>query len=121
MSVACQCTIQSTKTSRQVKYKPQENVTRNREICCTVETPLNVGTGIYIHQKTRCRELNDILSDLNIFIDYDKLLNIKLQLADTVLTKVNNNDGVFIPRSILKSYHSLLLGLTTLLNTKIKQ
>ena len=85
-----------------MKYKPQENVTRNREICCTVETLLNVGTGIYIHQKTRCKELIDILSDLNIFIDYDKLLNIKSQLADTVLTEVNNNDGVFIPKSISK-------------------
>ena len=52
ISVACQYTIQSTKTSRQLNYKPQENVTPNREIGCTGETPLNVGTGIYIHQKT---------------------------------------------------------------------
>ena len=89
-------------TSRQVNYKPQENVTRNSEISCTVETPLYVGTSIYIHQKTRCRELIDILSDLNISTDYDKLLNIKSQLADTVLTEINNNDGVFIPRSISK-------------------
>ena len=102
ISVACQYIIQSTKTSRQVNYKPQENVTRNREISCTVERPLNVGTGIYIYQKTRCRELIDILSDLNISTDYDKLLNIKSQLADTVLTEVNNNDGVFIPKSISK-------------------
>ena len=102
ISVACQYIIQSTKTSRQVNYKPQENVTRNREISCTVETPLNAGTGIYIHQKTRCRELIDILPDLNISIDHDKLLNIKSQFADTVLTEVNNNDGVFISRSISK-------------------
>ena len=101
-SVACQYIIQSTKTSRQVNYKPQENVTRNREISCTVERPLNVGTCIYIYQKTRCRELIDILSDLNISTDYDKLLNIKSQLADTVLTEVNNNDDVFITRSISK-------------------
>ena len=52
--------------------------------------------------QTRCRELIDILSDLNISTDYDKLLNIKSQLADTVLTEINNNDGVFIPRSISK-------------------
>ena len=83
-------------------YKPQENVTRNREISCTVGTPLNVGTGIYIHQKPRCRELIDILPDFNISIDYDKLLNIKSQLADSVLTEINNNDAVFILRSISK-------------------
>ena len=84
-----------------MNYKPQENVTRNCEISCTVETPLNIGNGIYIHQKTKCRELIDILSDLNISIDYDKLLNIKSQLADTVLTEINNNDGVFIPSATL--------------------
>ena len=42
ISVACQYIIQSTETSRQVNYKPQENVTRNREISYTVETPMNV-------------------------------------------------------------------------------
>ena len=42
ISVACQYIIQTTKTSRQMNYKPQENVTRNREISYIVETPLNV-------------------------------------------------------------------------------
>ena len=102
ISVACQYIIQSTKTSRQVNYKPQENVTRNREISYTVETPLNVGTDIYIHQKTRCRELIYFLSDLNIFIDCDKLLNIKSQLADSVLTEIYNNNCVFIRKSVSK-------------------
>ena len=37
-----------------------------------------------------------------ISIDYDKLLNIKSQLADSVLTEMNNNDGVIIPKSIFK-------------------
>ena len=85
-----------------MKYKLQENVIRNCEISCTVETPLNVGTGIYMHQKTRCRELIDIMSDLNISIDYHRLLNIKSLLADTVLTEINDNNGVFIPRFISK-------------------
>ena len=51
ISVACQYISQSTKSSKHVNCKPQENVTRNREVAYTVETPLNVGTGIYIHQK----------------------------------------------------------------------
>ena len=61
-----------------------------------------LGTGIYIHQKTKCRELIDIPSGLNISIDYDKLLNIKSQLANSVLTKINHNDGVSIPKCISK-------------------
>ena len=102
ISVARQYIIQSTKTSRQVNYKPQKNVTLNREISYTAGTPLNVGTGIYVHPKTRCRALINFMSDLNIFIDCGKLLNIKSQLADSILTEINNNDGVFIPKSISK-------------------
>ena len=105
-------------TSRQVNYKPQENVTRNSEISCTVETPLYVGTNTYIHQKTRCRKLIDILSYLNISVDYDKLLNIDSQLADSVLTEINNNDGVYIPKSISKDLPILpffILPSTTLI------
>ena len=102
ISVACQFIIQLTKTSRHVSYKPQENATRHCEISCTVGTPLNVGSGIYIHEETRCRELIDILSDLNISIDYDKLLNVESQLANSILAEINNNDGVFIPKSISK-------------------
>ena len=63
---------------------------------------MNVGTGIYTHQKTKCRELIDIPSDLNISTDYDKLLNIKSQLADSILTEINKNDGVSIPKYISK-------------------
>ena len=100
--MACQYISQSTKSSRHANYKLQENVTRNREISYTVETPLNVGTDIYIHQKTRCRELIYFLSDLNIFIDCDKLLNIKSQLADSVLTEIYNNNCVFIRKSVSK-------------------
>ena len=37
-----------------------------------------------------------------ISTDYGKLLNIKSQLADSVLTEMNNNDGVIIPKSIFK-------------------
>ena len=105
-------------TSRQVNYNPQENVTRNSEISCTVETPLYVGTSTYIHQKTRCRKLIDILSYLNISVDYDKLLNIDSQLADSVLTEINNNDGVYIPKSISKDLPILpffILPSTTLI------
>ena len=111
--VACQFIIQSTKTSRQVNYKPQENVTRNREVSCTVETQLNVGTGIYIYQKTRCRELIDILSDLNISIDYDKLLNIKSQLASSVLLKLITTT-VYLFESIFLETSQFILPPTTL-------
>ena len=102
ISVACQYIIQSTKTLRQVNYKPQENVTPNRGISCTVETPLYVWTSISIHQKTTCRELINILSDLSISINYDKLQNIESQLSDSVLTEINNNEGAYIPKSISK-------------------
>ena len=56
-----------------------------------IETPLNVGLGLYIHQKTRSKELIDVLSDLNISINYDKALNIKASLASSVSDKMYSN------------------------------
>ena len=42
-----------------------------------IETPLNVGLGMVVHQKTRSKELVETLADLNLPINYDKVINIK--------------------------------------------
>ena len=48
-----QMIYQSFKTRRQVKYQPK--VGTSRVITSNIETPLNVGLGLYLHQKTRSK------------------------------------------------------------------
>ena len=51
IAVACQFIILPTNTAIQVNYQLQENVIKYCAISCTVEPPINVGSGIYIQQK----------------------------------------------------------------------
>ena len=46
-------TNQSFKTRRQVNYEPKTET--SRVMTSNIETPLNVGLGLYLHQKTRSK------------------------------------------------------------------
>ena len=55
-----------------VKSKCQAEYKHQRKFYKTRETPFSVGLGLYIHNRTRSRELLDCLSSLNLSISYEK-------------------------------------------------
>ena len=57
---------QSFKTRRQVNYEPKTET--SRVMTSNIETPLNVGLGLYVHQKTRSKNLCNFLPDLYLSI-----------------------------------------------------
>ena len=67
-----------------------------------IETPLNVGLGLYVYQKTRSKNLCNFLSDLNLSFNYDNVCNIKSNLAKSVIKRTKENGGVYKPSSILE-------------------
>ena len=64
ISVATQLILQSTKTKRQVRYIPTSD---NTEMSSVIETPLNVGLGMFVHQKTRSKELVETLAVESVY------------------------------------------------------
>ena len=48
-SIVTQMIYQSFKTGRQVKYEPKAET--SRVMTSNIETPLNVGLGLYVHRK----------------------------------------------------------------------
>ena len=88
--------MQCAKSERQVSYQP---VSDNCPMYSKRETPLNVGLGLYFHQVTRSKKLIDMISDLNLSINYGKVREIKKDVARSI---VERRDGVFIP-SILSA------------------
>ena len=50
-SVVTEVVVQHMKTNKQVSYDS------SREMLNTIETPLNVGIGLYIHKRSRSKEL----------------------------------------------------------------
>ena len=66
-------------------------------LSCTIETPLSVGAGIYVHLVTTWK---DILVDRNISIICTRLFTIKSRLSCAVVAQVNSNSDIFNPKSV---------------------
>ena len=101
-SIVTQKIYQSFKVRRQVNYEPKTET--STVITSNIETPLNVGLGLGldVHQKTRSKNLRNFLPDLNLSVNYDKVCNIKCNLAKSVIERSKENPGVYIPSSILE-------------------
>ena len=97
ISVATQLILQVTKTKRQVRYIPTSDSAEMRSV---IAAPLNVGLGMVVHQKTRSKELVETLADLNLSINYHKVINIKANLANSVREQMTKSENVFIPPCI---------------------
>ena len=94
--------MKSIKTSRQVYYKP---VSLSTSICKSrlhSETPFAIGLGLHIHKKTRSKKIINCLSDLGLSINYDRVMKIETEVANCVTDIINENDGVYVPHTILK-------------------
>ena len=92
-----QIILQSVKSNRKLNYAQRSTNTKSY---CTKETPFAVGLGLLIHKKTRSKNLVNILSDFNLSINYDKVLSIETALANAVIKKMEDNNGVYVPPTI---------------------
>ena len=96
VDVVTQVVTQSFHSKRQVTYKSKSDNERS-SMYSKIETPLSVGVGLYLHQTSRSKKLIDTFSDLNLSATYDKLMNIKRDVAAAILSQRDAQNGVFIP------------------------
>ena len=61
--VVTQVVMQSFMSKRQVTFEPKTSVERD-SVYSKIETPFNVGVGLYLHQTTRSKKLSDMFSGL---------------------------------------------------------
>ena len=97
MTVITQLVVQSVKTPKQANYQLSNE---NSKTYNTIETPLNVGLGLYVYHSTRSKKLVKFLSDLNLSITYDKVIEIKKGIVTSIMKRRAENDGVFVPSSL---------------------
>ncbi|MES9905285.1 MAG: hypothetical protein ABW168_21745, partial [Sedimenticola sp.] len=90
-----------TKTNKQVKYQLHA-LTENPSSHHRREYPIQVGTGILIHQKTRNASLIDYLHHVGMSVEYSRILRIETQLAQAVLNRSAEYD-VYVPPSLVKN------------------
>ena len=92
--------FQSFKTRKKVNYESKTEA--RRVMTSNIEPPLTAGLDLYVHQKTRSKNLCNFLSELNLSVNYDKVCNIKSNLAKSVIKRRKENGGVYKPSSILE-------------------
>ena len=80
-----QIICQNVKSERQINYKRQS--TQNVEFHDGVETPFSVGLGLMICKHTRSKHIINLLSDMNLTINYDKILKIETNIAEAIVKK----------------------------------
>ena len=80
--IIAQQIMYQTKSDRQTLLTPKSEESGFRH---TREYPLQIGTGIMIHQQTRSKSLVNYLHQLGISVSYLRILRIETQLAATVL------------------------------------
>ena len=93
-SILTQLVSQSFKSDRQIRYQSKSNNIQSR---VTIETPLSVGVGLYVYHNTRSKKLINFLADLNIGINYKKVINLKKDIANAIKQQRLATDGVFVP------------------------
>ena len=89
----------------QATYKPLSS--DDSFVYSRIETPLNVGIGLYLPQTTRSKKLIDMFDSLNLCINYDKVLDVKKDVANAILEKSGESNGVFIPSCLIENSRSI--------------
>ena len=90
-----QLVAQNVKTDRQINYK-QQNRSFNK-----IETPLSIEISMFIYHNTRSKKLINFLSDLNIWVNYEKVISIKKAITSSIQQQRNKRNGVLIPTGFL--------------------
>ena len=97
IEVTTEVVSQNIKSNRQTQYSQQ-----NPELFLynKIETPLNIGLGLYMYHVSRSKKLVNFLSDLNLGVNYQKVIDIKKDIVQAVLERRKANNGVFIPSTL---------------------
>ena len=89
------------KTRRHTSYKPTATDSKD---CFRLrrEYPLQVGTGILVHQQFRSKSLIDYLHDIGVSVNHARILRIETQLAQQLL-HTSAEHGTYVPPSLTKN------------------
>ena len=88
---------QNMRSNRQTQYHQQntESFLYNK-----IETPSNIGLGLYMYHVSRSKKLVNFFSDLNLGTNYQKVIGIKKDIVQVVIERKKANNGVFIPSTL---------------------
>ena len=99
VEVACQFLIQNTRNDRQVKGQAKQT---DNSLYQTVQTPLSIGLPLAIHTRVCDRGLIQNLSDAYIGSDYQRIIDLKKRIEQSVLHHMKDSGGFCLPDFVIK-------------------
>ena len=94
-----QSTVSACLTKRQIENKKSEIIKSSREM------PLQLAVGIAIHQAVRSKLLVNMLQGFGLSVEYNRLLRVEAQIEASVLKRMEENGGLFLPPDIVRGRH----------------
>ena len=94
-----QSTVLACLTKRQIENKKSEIIKSSQEM------PLQLAVGIAIHQAVRSKLLVNMLQGFGLSVEYNRLLRVEAQIEASVLKRMEENGGLFLPPDIVKGRH----------------
>lgn len=94
-----QSTISMCLTERQIGNKKSEVIRSSREM------PQQLAVGLAVHQSVRSKQIVNILRGFGISVEYNRLLRVETQIECSVLKRMEQNNGLFLPPDIVQGRH----------------
>ena len=108
-----QIICQNVKSDRQINYESQS--TQNVGLHGRIKTPFSVGLGLRIYKHTHSKPIINLLSDMNLTINYDKILKIETNIAEAIVKKKWKTVMAFMYHHQSKKNIQFILASTTVI------
>ena len=94
-----QSTVSMCLTERQIGNKKSDVIKTSREM------PQQLAVGLAIHQSIRSKGLVNMLHGFGMSVEYNRLLRVESQIEASVLKRMEQNNGLFLPANIVEGRH----------------
>lgn len=83
----------------------QKSNTKSTVIKSSRDMPQQLAAGLALRQSIRSKEIVNTLHDFGVSVEYNRLLRIEAQIEQSVLERMNQHGGMYIPENFVKNGH----------------
>ena len=100
VNILSELVMKMIKSNHQLQYNTHR--TNDRAYNQMSEIPLTVGLGLHLHKSTRRKDLVELISDLGLYVSYDKIISIENSIASSDTQRIKENNKVYISSNIVR-------------------
>ena len=63
--------------------------------------PQSLAVGLSVQQSCRGKKVVDLLHGFNVCADYDRLFQVETQIANTLIERMIENEGIYMPQDFV--------------------